>query len=416
MEFLLRMLPTLPGAIILGLCLQKLFPHRGKAWKRLLLYAVLGMVFCMPAWIGDENPMLMFPFFMLGFLIALPGDRLPRLVMGGIFYTLLVPLNMLLDSLYCGYGVQMASLIFRLVFWCCLAWVLGRVAPPGGLALSPRLWALLGSLTLGPLAATLSFSFWGYRLVENQYYDFYLTTIKRLGYSVLPFVLVSALALLVAALVLSRHQALEQQSQLAALREVYYTGLNREQLYLRTLRHDLRNHVTALQGLLEQGKSNELAQYLQNLADSPALNAGAKYCQNETANVVLSSKAIQIETAGLVPRFSVQLPPTLSLPAPELCALLGNALDNAIAGAACGEKGEITLQAKLEKGMFLLQVQNAIARPVNPDFSTTKGDAARHGLGLGSMREIAQRHGGTLEATAQNGIFSLLIYFPCQDA
>lgn len=133
---------------------------------------------------------------------------------------------------------------------------------------------------------------------------------------------------------------------------------------LRTLRPDLRNHVTALQGLLEQGKHTELSRYLADLAGSPTLDSGKRYAKNEIANVVLCSKTAQMEELALMPDFEVSLPESLVLSDIDLCA--------------------------------------------------TKKDSTQHGYGLAGMREIAMRHGGSLEAEAKNYRFELLVCFPCK--
>ena len=59
---------------------------------------------------------------------------------------------------------------------------------------------------------------------------------------------------------------------LAALREVYYQGLQGQEDQVRRLRHDLRNHLTALQGLLARGQTGAADGYLEQLLDSEALH------------------------------------------------------------------------------------------------------------------------------------------------
>lgn len=374
---------------------------------------MLYLVNTMPSWMGDKNPIMVFPVFMAAMLVCLPGDKIARLTIGGILYPLTVSINMMLDSLHLDDRALVPLLLLKMLVWCGLAAVITRIAPKDGLQLSRKLWVLLGGLTLMPLMSTLSFSIWDNQASVDTLYQFYRLTLNRLGFTMLPFAAISALMLLVAAVVLSRHEALERENQLAALREVYYAGLKQEQTQLRTLRHDLHNHVAALQSLAEQGKQPEVMGYLNQLAQSPALGGGTVYTANEIANVVLASKAAQMAAAGLVADFSVQLPPKLDIADPELCALLGNALDNAIEGAAGAENRTITLHARVEKGVFMLQVRNGIGRAIHPDLSTTKADSTQHGYGLAGMREIAQRHGGSLEAAGADGQFELLICFPC---
>ena len=99
----------------------------------------------------------------------------------------------------------------------------------------------------------------------------------------------------------------------------------------------MRNHLSALLGLLERGSWEEAERYLRQLGGSPALTGHRRFCGNETVDVVLASKAAALEEAGLTGEFQVSLPEQMDIPAPELCALLGNALDNAIEGAAGAE-------------------------------------------------------------------------------
>ena len=100
--------------------------------------------------------------------------------------------------------------------------------------------------------------------------------VEGIAYTILPFASLSALALLAALAVLSRHEELEEENRLAGLREVYYQGLRQEQAQVRALRHDMRNHLSALLGLLEQGSWEEAERYLRQLGGSqPSPDTGA---------------------------------------------------------------------------------------------------------------------------------------------
>ena len=188
--------------------------------------------------------------------------------------------------------------------------------------------------------------------------------------------------------------------------------MQREQRQLRTLRHDLRNHLTVVLGLLEQGEAERAEGYIQELSGSPALGRSLRLCENETANAVLAAKLQTMEQTGLTGRFSVTLPQVLPIAAPDLCALLGNALDNAMEAAEQAQDKEIDLRCRVEKGLFMLRVENAVEAPLDPALPTTKADKSAHGFGLAGMREIAQRYGGSLETRAQGGRFELVACLP----
>ncbi len=417
MEFLRWCLLFATG-YLLGQCVERMTaPHRFLPC-RVVLYLLLSIVPTVPSWMGDENPVLFFPFFMLIFLLCLRGPWPARLVMGGIFFALLFSTNMMLDTaeqwIFRTDGMWSVLFVCKLLFLWALIFVLYRSFLPGGLHLGRRLWALLGGLTLAPTMATLSFSLWRNPWEDDFLYEVYRAALYRLGFTMLPFVLLSCLALLFAMRVLAKHEQLEEGNRLGMLREVYFDGLQREKQQVRLLRHDLRNHLTALQGLLDQGEHEQAQRYLQELSDYPALQGGKRYCENEVANVVLGSKAMMMEGEGLIPDFSAALPDKLSITTAELCALLGNALDNATEAARLAKDKRIVLRLRLDKGLIMLRVENAVGQAVKSDLSTTKKDAHQHGYGLRGMREITQRYGGTLEVQTDQEHFELLVCVPNQ--
>ena len=96
----------------------------------------------------------------------------------------------------------------------------------------------------------------------------------------------------------------------------------------------------------------------------------------------------------------------------DLCALLGNALDNAIEGSRGAGERRITIRCKADKGLFMLRVENTLGGAVQPDLATTKTDKAAHGFGIPGMREIAERYGGTLDAGVRDNGFELVVPAP----
>ena len=103
-----------------------------------------------------------------------------------------------------------------------------------------------------------------------------------------------------------------------------------------------------------------------------------------------------MEREGVAADFAVFLPRDLPVADMDLCALLGNALDNAIEGSRGAGERRITIRCKADKGLFMLRVENTLGGAVQPDLATTKTDKAAHGFGIPGMREIAAlwRHPG----------------------
>ena len=235
-----------------------------------------------------------------------------------------------------------------------------------------------------------------------------LNVSMRIGLGILPFVLLTSIVLLGAIIVLARQTTMEQEQALAAQREIYYEGLQQQDASLRELRHDLRNHITTASGLLALGKTEEARAYLETLGESPALSRPHRYCENDVANIVLAAKADALSQAGIASDFRIQLPATLPVADTDLCALLGNALDNAREGAAGIAGATVHVRCRFDKGMLMLAVDNPTRGDVRPDLSTIKSDKQAHGHGLASMRSICARYDGSLEAHVNADGFHLL--------
>ncbi len=399
------------GLILCRLCIPFVSVKQKLPWK-VLLVVTFGGTSGMVIWVGDNNLLFTLPVFLGFFFLCTQGERLGRLAVGLIFFCLIMSVCAMLDtylSLLDSYDI--ITRLARPVVFGLLLLLFRRRLPDGPAVLPPRLWKLVLGLAAMPLCALVAVV-----LLTNEKYTSPAvhTLAMNQGLVVLPFVLVTSLVLLRAIRVLADHQQLARTAQLAEMRELYYQGLRREQDQVRTLRHDLRNHLTALQGLLAQGQTAQAAGYLEQIAGSPWAQGNQQFCENETANVVLSSKVEAARRLGLQTEFQAALPRDLPIADPDLCALLGNAIDNAMEAAQKAANKKVRLRCRTDKGLFMLQVENALTGDERPDLSTTKKDKAAHGFGLAGMREIAARYGGSLEAGPREGRFELVVCLPLE--
>ncbi len=397
-------------------------PRRG--W-RIALVLFLGSISDMVIWLGDTNLLFILLFFFPVLLLASKGDRAGRLTLTVIFFCLIMSVNAVLDTYY---GPIMARFdlddlyyysnkFIRLAVWAMLYLAPRKHLPKRPPQLSPRFWRLVLLLAAMPFSSLLAVVLLPFLQSDYIYENGLLHSLTmNIGVAVLPFVFLTSLVLLYAIQVLEEHQRLEEADKLASLRESYYQNLRREEQQVRTLRHDMRNHLTAVQGLLERGETQRAASYLSEIASSPAMGGRRNLCENETANVVLAAKAEDMDQRGLIGDFAVSLPRELSITDTDLCALLGNALDNAIEAAVQAGDKRISVRCRADKGLFMLRVENAVEGEIRPDLSTTKADKSSHGFGLAGMREIAQRCGGSLETRVQGGRFELVACIPLESA
>ena len=89
----------------------------------------------------------------------------------------------------------------------------------------------------------------------------------------------------------------------------------------------------------------------------------------------------------------------MDIPAPELCALLGNALDNAIEGAAGGGGPDGAAEGPGGQGAADAAGGECLGTSrkagTGRSLCDNEGEREAHGFGLAGMEEIARRRGGS---------------------
>lgn len=400
-------------------CINGLFIYRlaapfilfkEKKWARPILFFLFTGSAGMVIWVGDPNLFFTLLVFFPCFLLCTRGQLPQRLSLSLIFFCYIMAVCAMLDT-YLMYvdTYDLLTRLLRPVIFGGLYFLLKKRLPTEPPKLSLRLWRLILGLGAMPFLSILAVVALSYNIHASQLVQ---SLALLQGLVVLPMVLGSALLLLLALLTLADYERLQQQERLAALREQYYQNLRRDQNQVRTLRHDLRNHLTVLHGLLESGQSSRAQDYVNQLSISPVLRSSHCLCGHEAANAVLSSKMEEMAQLGLLPDAQVSLPEKLSISDVDLCALLGNALDNAMEAAVKAKDKQITIRCRVDKCVLMLKVINALTGEETDRLHSTKADSARHGFGLPGMREIALRYGGSLEAGPRNGHFELLACLP----
>ncbi len=399
----------LAGGFIYRLMSPFICLRKGR-WAKILLLLLFSGSCGMVIWIGDPNVLYTMLVFFPCFFLITQGQPAQQLSLAMISFCYIMSVCSVIDSYV--YRLEHYDYIVRLLrpaIFGGIYFLFRKRLPGEPLSLSPGMWKLMLGLAAMPffsLIAVVGLTYYRYESVLVEIVS------RNQGLAVLPVILLGCLLLLRAILALSDYERLQSESRLSALRELYYDSLQREQNQVRTLRHDMRNHMAVLRGLLERGETAKAAEYAGELLGSPALSGGKRICAHEAANAVLSVKLGELERLGIPADYQVSLPEDLNISDTDLCALLGNALDNAMEACAKAEKPQVRLRCRLDKGMLMLIVSNPLAGDEKDGLSTTKADVKNHGFGLPGMAEIARRLGGSLDACVKDGRFELVACIP----
>ena len=405
----LALLLMLADGLFVYLLTSPFVAFRKGRWPRLVLLLLYSGSCSMVIWIGDPNVLYTMLVFFPCFLLIAQGQPAQRLALAAISFCYIMSVCAIIDSYV--YRLDYYDYIVRLlrpVVFGGIYFFFRKRLPGEPVSLSSGLWKLMLGLAVMPFFSLVA-------VVGLTYYRYdslvYIVS-KNQGLAVLPAVLLGSLLLLRAIITLTDYERLQSESRLSALREMYYQGLQREQNQVRTLRHDMRNHMAVLQGLLDNGDTGKAEEYLRELLGSAALSGGRRICAHETANAVLSVKLGEMERLGIPADLQVNLPEKLDISDTDLCALLGNALDNAMEACAKVKAPDIRLRCRMDKGMLMLMVSNPLSGDEKPGLGTTKADGKNHGFGLPGMAEIARRCGGSLDTRTEDGRFELIACIP----
>lgn len=167
----------------------------------------------------------------------------------------------------------------------------------------------------------------------------------------------------------------------------------------RIYRHDMRHHLAALEGLIQQGNSGGALQYVRSLSGNLEEIMEPARCANAAVNAVLTAYIVQASNADCTVETELCVPEKLPFEETDICVILANALENAI--RACEElppeQRRIKLKIELtENQRLMISAENPCPRPVvfGPDGLPDIPKREGHGLGLPSVRRVAEKYGG----------------------
>lgn len=186
---------------------------------------------------------------------------------------------------------------------------------------------------------------------------------------------------------------------------------------VRGWRHDYRNHIQNMKILLAQSNYGELDSYMDELAKDLVTVDTVIKTGNVMVDAVLNTKLYAAENIGARINVKANIPKRIAVSDVELCALLGNLLDNAV--ESCErlpvEERFIRVYIGVIKGQFYMSVQNAagkIKREGGAYLSTKRTEGS--GFGIFRIDRIASKYGGSVNRQSEEGIFATELMFPIE--
>ncbi len=196
--------------------------------------------------------------------------------------------------------------------------------------------------------------------------------------------------------------------------EQYYVTLAGHIQDVRRMQHDSRHHLRVLSGYARDKAYDRLEAYLSTLIEQAPDMGGFCYCANYTANILLGFYAEQARGQEVNFQCDAQIPADLDCTSADVCAVLGNALQNALDACAlqrAGEQRYIHLLARMVGRNLTLEIKNSydgLAVEKEGKYCTRK-EGQGHGLGLSSIRRVAELYYGYCSVSRTEREFTLRV-------
>ncbi len=184
---------------------------------------------------------------------------------------------------------------------------------------------------------------------------------------------------------------LQSLTQAAHTQKVYITEAQARYEQTKSFRHDIKNHLSVLDGLLKSGKLEEGRGYLKRLETVSEALSFPYQTGNPVVDILLGEKlGLAKEIAAEV---SLVLPKPCGIDDFDLCVLFANALDNAIAACRALEGAKaLRISGKRQGDFYLLAFENTCSEEPLP----------QAGTGLSNIKAVAEKYHGAV-LTEKNG-------------
>lgn len=189
---------------------------------------------------------------------------------------------------------------------------------------------------------------------------------------------------------------MQSLTQAAQAQKIYIAEAQTRYEQTKAFRHDIKNHLSVLDGLLSNGKLDESRAYLQKLETVSAMLSFPYQTGNPVVDILLGEKL------GLAKEITADV--SLLLPRPcgiddfDLCVIFANALDNAICACRSVEGVKsIRISGERQGDFYMLAFENSCSdEPLPPP-----------GTGLSNIKSVAEKYHGVILTEKLHGIFSL---------
>lgn len=200
-----------------------------------------------------------------------------------------------------------------------------------------------------------------------------------------------------------KHEA-DFAKEIIASGEAHYKKMNDLLTSLRIMRHDSKYHQRVLMDFLQKGETAKAIEYLGGIQDELSKHELDSFCGNQVVNALLTWYAERCKALNINYTFKAAIPDNLSVADYDLCIVIGNLLENALAASqTLTNDRKITLNIMLHNDQLVIKAENNFDKKKS---EVPKDQTEGRGLGLRSIRLITERYGGQFIVKTDSNVFT----------
>lgn len=191
------------------------------------------------------------------------------------------------------------------------------------------------------------------------------------------------------------------------------TQIEKNYKQVRSLRHDMGNHIQVLQGLIAGDNKNEAKEYIEKLENAYKEVVFEIKTGNPVTDIILNEKVALAREKEIRTDCDFHFPTDTNVDAFDIGIVLSNAIDNAIESVDMTNP-YITVYSKRKENIYLIYVENTfdgeLSISEDSDIPQTTKEGENHGWGMVNMRNCARKYYGgiDLEQSGDRVIFSAM--------
>ncbi|ELY8226753.1 GHKL domain-containing protein [Enterococcus faecalis] len=181
----------------------------------------------------------------------------------------------------------------------------------------------------------------------------------------------------------------------------------------RIARHDLKNKISPLIYLAENGRTDELVKQVNELGSLSVLDKIWSESGNITIDYIINLKLQVLASKGIKVLCEINVPNDIDVAPFDLSTILGNLIDNADEALYyVSDEKWVEIQVSYQIGFLMIQVANPFDGVVHLDdkkIITRKRDFENHGIGLTSIEKTAKKYDGEMIVQYDKQQFKVIV-------